>query len=598
MSLNSAAASAPRKNVPRNNQHNIPPRFNLPRQEVRSDISSPAVLQVVQPRLPVVPTSLQSTLSVSEYTLPAHGPIDLSQLTRPRSAMGLNGLLLDPEFASNRAYGPLSTDLRLPTHLGDLDSDWQAMHLTQDSSRSFMSGSRSLCLGEYGGSVRPSSSARSVSSLAFSRSPIVLDPPSLLSGTVSSQHSPLSSQSTPLHTPHSSHNPPQRMSALEIAQKFHQQQLLQKHHQSMLPTPPSSSSPLWSSGFSPYQDSLLSPEGLATTYWSNAPAIPARLTSQRNEVQLVSQTETTRGARYNSTEPSSNARNWSRGTTNWPNANHIQPPTLLGNRAHRTSDSVFSANAIDLSLLHRPGEATQQRRLPTVLETSQFVSPAQQSPSVPRPPPNTPMQSVKARQQVSKPELHSSPSPLSPTKSESGLRSLAQQHPRSVPLHRLIQRRLSSVPEEDYVLFVDKQKMALEDANKHSRFGSSKGNPHLQDLVDAPSAMHLKQKMRTPLMTSGSTRRSQEHSARPAACPSATPSVSDMKPQTRLSRMSTTHQSRTRDDSSKDQDGSKDSAARANRGRGRGRNYRRSRFPPTAVANGPERVDGGLTVRS
>ncbi|KAI0266797.1 hypothetical protein BC834DRAFT_1032521 [Gloeopeniophorella convolvens] len=56
--------------------------------------------------------------------------------------------------------------------------------------------------------------------------------------------------------------PSRRMTAMEIAQQYQYQQLLKMQHQNMLPTPPNSSSPQWSSEFSPYDRHTTSPPSL------------------------------------------------------------------------------------------------------------------------------------------------------------------------------------------------------------------------------------------------------------------------------------------------------------------------------------------------
>ncbi|KAH9048318.1 hypothetical protein EDB84DRAFT_1556949 [Lactarius hengduanensis] len=53
-----------------------------------------------------------------------------------------------------------------------------------------------------------------------------------------------------------------RMTAMELAHQYQQQQLLKMQQQSLLPTPPNSSSPLWSSEFSPYNHQSVSPVSL------------------------------------------------------------------------------------------------------------------------------------------------------------------------------------------------------------------------------------------------------------------------------------------------------------------------------------------------
>ena len=53
-----------------------------------------------------------------------------------------------------------------------------------------------------------------------------------------------------------------RVTAMELAHQYQQHQLLKMQQQSLLPTPPSSSSPLWSSEFSPYNHHSVSPASL------------------------------------------------------------------------------------------------------------------------------------------------------------------------------------------------------------------------------------------------------------------------------------------------------------------------------------------------
>jgi hypothetical protein len=56
--------------------------------------------------------------------------------------------------------------------------------------------------------------------------------------------------------------PSRRMTAMELAHQYQQHQLLKMQQQSLLPTPPNSSSPLWSSEFSPYDHHSVSPVSL------------------------------------------------------------------------------------------------------------------------------------------------------------------------------------------------------------------------------------------------------------------------------------------------------------------------------------------------
>jgi hypothetical protein len=200
-----------------------------------------------------------------------------------------------------------------------------------------------------------------------------------------------------------SHPPPRRISAIEIAQKFRQQQ-------SLLPTPPTSSSPQWSSNFSPYQDSLLSPEAIILS--SLSPDIQQDIAQQlrRSVYEHVA----------NSFNDACLAP-----------AAQIEPDIGIQAMGSYNQDSLRNTRS-------RRSYA-QAGNIPT--------SPLSDG-AHPRPPPNTPLPPVPPSRgsDSSHKRLHTNSveapasSPASPAES----RIL---HHRSIPLSRLVQRRLSAVPE-------------------------------------------------------------------------------------------------------------------------------------------------------
>lgn len=387
-------APSGRKMVPKPSSHNtqatVPPRFSkptpLPRTERQPPVPNPAPYVSFAETVPRVPQSgfndQPALADDSNFVVSAHGPIDLNFLARPRSAFGLYPVSQGSEFSSNSAYA--ISGLHANGDREDLDAGRQAYPAEHDVlGSSPYSGSYG-----YGGvdnTSQPLSSPYSVSSLSSAGTPQIMEIPPYQGYSArgnSHPYFPLSTQSTPLHTPATVHQVSQRMSALEIAQKYRQKQLLQTQPSASLPTPPSSTSPLWSSGFSPYQESMWSPDVRSTGSWATA---FLSLASSQNRLP----TPHSVGLRAARTQ--AQARPTVSGAAGHGSRQRSTLPIGVDSLARRVSDQPFSSNAIDLALLHTAHGMTQgeRRSVRPNVHASPVTGP-QMSPVAPRPPPNTP----------------------------------------------------------------------------------------------------------------------------------------------------------------------------------------------------------------
>ncbi|KZT26699.1 hypothetical protein NEOLEDRAFT_201284 [Neolentinus lepideus HHB14362 ss-1] len=238
---------------------------------------------------------------------------------------------------------------------------------------------------------------------------------------------------------HSSHR---RLPTIDLTQP---QQYLQLAlgRQTLLPTPPNSSSPIWSSDFSPYQESLLSPPELAA---SLLPRLSNNVPIQLGDASI---NEQLRRALYEHPGAAS-----ALGTDN---------AFSLGSAAQLHG----SRNSRSLSTSQRTLSAVREFLNSQINHTRVLSSPqAASSPPRLQVPPNTPLQNLAAARrqepgQVRPRSITAIPLPPSPTSPEThtntygNTKTLSSQQPRSIPLAKLIQRRLSAVPEaEEEATFV------------------------------------------------------------------------------------------------------------------------------------------------
>ncbi|PSR98935.1 hypothetical protein PHLCEN_2v4255 [Hermanssonia centrifuga] len=599
-----------RKATGRQQQTQAPPRFHA--HKLKDEVASPSFARMPQAKEdPRENTQQMAALRLQhkeneqpeyEYSLPAHGPIDLTNIIRPRSAgITANAYVSEFDFPNNLLYGVTGQDSQPYRSSHDLDLHWQRLLLTQQGLRNSALSAPNFSpnddLVDY---LQPSLSSLSLSSLASSRSPIILDPPSQMSQYP--QRIPSQNMSSPRNVSFS--QSPHRMSALEIAQNYRQKQLSQEHqakHHAMLPTPPSSSSPLWSQGFSPYQESLLSPEVLAASSLSNLTVNRVSSAQQHRQHPLLQQANSLSQIRQTGYDRL--------GYSNFGiGKNHVTKPLLLPNARMqgRTNyeDTPFSSNAPDLSILNKMHRPQQPKR--SFLPSSPVTIISQHSPvQPPRPPPNSPLASRLKPQEPRNEGPSTVVTPLSPQSPKPRLRSISQQHPRSIPLTRLIQRRLSSVPEED---------AADNDSSPPCADGPSTQRTRSHSIGSAINPLDTFSTIRMAGNTLFAPRSQDNDSVfagmdRVAHTPETAPSVKLPGKQGKAIPVDP----KVKSSKGKPEDGGStgntltENAARGpkgsrghGRGRGGGGKGRKGRpldFAPAAV-NGPERVNGGMTVRS
>ncbi|KAG2150538.1 hypothetical protein DEU56DRAFT_977805 [Suillus clintonianus] len=211
-------------------------------------------------------------------------------------------------------------------------------------------------------------------------------------------------------------NAAQRQSAMEIAQQYRQRQEFRLKQQAGLPTPPNSSSPQWSSNFSPYQYPSVSPE----MDIQNTLGLPHHI--QQAQRPFLGASHQARLLYDNNVE------------TRFFDGNGVCGSML--SRHERAVPSAATRHPSDVS----GGLADYLRDL-HVLSSQQ-----------PRFAGTTEPHLVEAaRHPVSTNRTAVSVAPPSPESPGSRSRSVSYQQPRSVPLARLMQRRLSSVPEEELI---------------------------------------------------------------------------------------------------------------------------------------------------
>ncbi|KAJ6499090.1 hypothetical protein C8R45DRAFT_1126242 [Mycena sanguinolenta] len=205
-------------------------------------------------------------------------------------------------------------------------------------------------------------------------------------------------------------NPPQRLPAIEIAQQY---RASQHRPQSSLPTPPGSSSPQWTPFMPHYADPF-------------PPLDIHSLPLVKPQLDFIQQSFIQEPQEY-PLDPSQELRKF------------------VYDQMRNLDRDYSSIDFSDAGRIHQTPPLT-----PHVPSSPHYRNPPiNMSPSHPGPPPNSPLPPIpSARTTRARNFLAAAPlSPISPDPRMQS-RNLARQ-PRSVPFARMLQRRLSSVPEEE-----------------------------------------------------------------------------------------------------------------------------------------------------
>ena len=538
----------------------------------------------IEPQM--LPSQLEIKTGSPEYYygLSARSPIDLGELMRPRTELPSDLYTKDLSFANNGAWG--STGDGLSGYGSSGDSSWQSILLAQQRLKNALPTFPGGILGNH---PRTSASVDSLASLSAG-SPNILDPQVPASRSMASLRSPFVSQyATPVpNNTSNSHGAPQRLSALEIAQQFRQQQHEpQTQKQRVLPTPPSSSSPIWSSQFSPYQESLLSPELLAA---ARMPGVSLR-DVEVQRLALLQQAEVLRQLHsrlgVSNRDPQGPTSHLASATQLHDHLNDILDPPLAGNAVHRTS----------------LGGLYLQPQQPAVSNPLPIMNP-RRSPIGPPLPTSTGFGAIGSRVPPRTPALGSSvptTPALSPALSQQRARTISQQGPRSIPLARLAQR-LSSVPEEEPTVLPERTRPAPAVADYGSGGATQRGQTEKKALPSVrafnPSNEVGKTRKKpgagasVPTGRPGSRGRAGSEASR-----GATDSKNLSAPQeTAIANKKPAGVNDTEEGNAPREPSPGRGRRTNNRGRGGGRGGWRAR--KTNAVNGPERSEGGLTVRS
>ncbi|KAJ7188026.1 hypothetical protein C8R46DRAFT_978952 [Mycena filopes] len=208
-------------------------------------------------------------------------------------------------------------------------------------------------------------------------------------------------------------NPPQRLTAIEIAQQYRAQ-----HHRphSSLPTPPGSSSPHWTPFLPQYTDPF--------------PPLDLHTLLSGKQQPNFAQQSLLRESQHYPPDPSQELRQFV--------FDRMRNPDL------KLGQDFKSMNFSDSAIMHQNHPTTPRIRS----SPSQYRNPAiDVSPPHPGPPPNSPLPPIPSSANRVRNFLAAPASPTSPDPRIQSRNSARQ--PRSVPFARLLQRRLSSVPEEE-----------------------------------------------------------------------------------------------------------------------------------------------------
>ncbi|KAH9858716.1 hypothetical protein C2E23DRAFT_880163 [Lenzites betulinus] len=389
-----------------------------------------------------------------DFVLKHSEPIDLGRLGANASEGAHRAPPSDHATYPPRWQPSYQHQLPTPELVHDLSPELQAMLFAQERLRTqAVSPSYLGTPSDMNGPMKhlPAGSSLSVlDSLQSSRSPILLDdlatPYGLYSRGLSAQ-----------------------MSALGLGQKHRQQQ--QQHH-AFLPTPPSSTSPLWASGFSPYQGSVLSPELLAAAAAAGLSPLNPNFLATHAMLPRVDNSHYGLGSNTGTLN-----NQYVTVPVRMKISDGLAPPAQINNA---TAQKLPPRLAAEYARRRAGAEASVDRKQMDDDSSHLFSSPvrgASQSPRVPKPPPNTPYGAAKrtdSRGQSASLAVPSSPSSPHSTQSP-GL----TQHTRSIPLAKLMQRRLSIVQEEDHASSVENGRTTAAHAHGHARGAGSASGLHL-----------------------------------------------------------------------------------------------------------------------
>lgn len=257
-----------------------------------------------------------------------------------------------------------------------------------------------------------------------SRKPLASSDSSLPAMRVSSRPAVGSALPQILIEPRSPEFPPaasRRMTAMELAHQYQQHQLLKMQQQSLLPTPPNSSSPLWSSEFSPYNHHSVSPASLRHQIVHE----PLRDSEAPDQLRHLMRERLGRNILHD------------------PDLSSLAPAPQI-NSASRLDYPGYGLDPVTSQALTNIFATQDIQHLPAL--PSEVLLP------VARGPQTLPGYIRDDARRYTAPHHDTLVATVSPTSPEEFRYTRGHpqpQIPRSIPLARLVQRRLSSVPEED-----------------------------------------------------------------------------------------------------------------------------------------------------
>lgn len=577
----------PRKMNARPGPH-LPPRFHRS-EELQAQ--RPAMQQPVKLSTPYLVSSERQQPDVHrpsshadiDLSLPGHGPIDLSNVLRPR--VNVSDSYLRHSEMQNEVD-------RLQDSLlyGYDDASWQNPPSVNEHLKAHVLPLSSSVMTELNNYLTPPlSSSSSLQSLSSSHSPVALESLNRLPHSISAQGAP------------------RRMSALEIAQNYRQQQIQQK---GFLPTPPNSSSPLWASRFSPYQGSLVSPDLLAS---STLPPVSGKYTIPQNYQLPAVRQKNILSLLPHVTSPviDLNALRPQLEVASLAPSAHIQDPVF------RVQDLSVPAYMQDTTIPDGPRLRAQRQFAHHLISSP--VTTATRSPAPPRPPPNTPsavmpsprtVQSYDVRRTRMATVVDAPPSPTSPPNHRT--RSVSHQQQRAIPLTQVLSRRLPVVPEEDAGAYGNPRSPSPAGYHSSSRTRSVSSGQAIhqprQDYTMLLADNRVHSALRTPSPGHDYLRDSAIQDSRYAdyvnvgALGVQPPYKQSRNRALEMPAHPTAYGGRSvvrgQEEVSNDSSSRGNRGGRGNRGRGGGRGKRgHARTPSTTTRNGPERVDGGMTVR-